>query len=79
MMEKIHNVQVMAATYNPTEPHGPRPFHLSGCSYITASTSVDANWVTYRSVEAAVQAGHSRGCKRCSEKSHNVPATIARI
>lgn len=79
MMEKRDNIQFMAATYNTTEPHGPRPYHLQGCSYVTASTSVGANWVTYRSIEAAVQAGHSRVCKRCSEKSRDALATVARM
>ncbi len=78
MMKKGNKIQVIAATYNSTEPHGPRPYHLPGCSYLTALTSVGTNWVTYMNVEAAVNAGHSRICKRCSKKPRNAVVPVRR-
>lgn len=56
---------VVAATLNPTKPHGPRPFHRPTCSFVLAQTTVPEHWRSYSSPGEAIRAGHPRPCKRC--------------
>jgi methylphosphotriester-DNA--protein-cysteine methyltransferase len=57
-------MQVVAATRNPTEPWGRRPYHRPDCSEVTKQGTVQSNWTTYPSV-AAAKADGRRPCKRC--------------
>ena len=57
--------KVVAATYNPTRPWGPRPYHRPECPYVNNSKSIPANWVAYRDISSAARAGHDRPCRRC--------------
>ncbi len=65
--------KVIAATYNPTEPRGPRPYHrICGlcppCPHTQNSKTAEENWKTYSSPEEANKAGHARPCEHCIEQ-----------
>ncbi len=54
-----------AATGNPTQPRGPRPYHCPECSEVTNLRAVGRNWVEYSDAVAARDAGHPQPCRRC--------------
>src|SRR4249920_755908 len=54
-----------AATGNPTQPWGPRPYHCPECPQIAKHFALDQNWVDYSNAAAAQAAGHPRACKIC--------------
>jgi hypothetical protein len=56
---------VRAATNNPTEPWGPRPYHCPDCSEVTKSGTRPDNWERYTTIEDAGLAGHFDSCKIC--------------
>jgi hypothetical protein len=58
---------ITAATKNPTQPWGPRPFHCSECREVTKRGVVGENWRSYLTVASAKQAGHERSCAVCFE------------
>ena len=55
-----------AATGNPTQPWGPRPYHCPECPQVVANPLVvGRNWVDYSDADKARIAGHPRACKIC--------------
>jgi len=58
-------MRVVAATKNPSEPHGRRPFHRPDCSHVTKIGTVRRNWTAYESA-AAARADRRKPCARCS-------------
>jgi hypothetical protein len=58
-------MKVVAATFNPTEPWGIRPYHRPDCSYVTKSSHVEGYWRDYDSA-AEAQADERPPCERCN-------------
>jgi len=58
-------MRVVAATKNPTQPHGRRPYHRPQCFYVTKEGVVEENWTEYPSC-AEAQADLRRPCGRCN-------------
>ncbi len=56
--------KVIAATENPTEPWGRRPFHCPECFQTRRKNANDLNWRAYSNV-AKAQAGGRKPCKNC--------------
>lgn len=56
---------VKAATDNPTEPWGPRPFHCPECFYTQRQDTVPVYWHTYGNAPQARIQGHQDPCKCC--------------
>ena len=57
-------MEVIAATKNPSEPRGRRPYHLLGCSYVTKIGHVPGYWTRYQNATAA-RADKRRPCELC--------------
>jgi len=64
-MASVYTGKVLAATLNPSQPWGPRPYHRPGCYYVRNTKTVVGHWVTYPNSTSAVRAGHPNPCKRC--------------
>src|SRR5262245_57420608 len=60
---------VKAATDNPMEPWGPRPFHCPECFQTRRRDTVASYWHSYRNVSEAQAQGHERPCKSCFSRS----------
>jgi hypothetical protein len=57
-------MKVVAATRNPTEPWGIRPYHRPECWYVTKAGHIDNNWTEYATAVAA-RADDREPCRRC--------------
>lgn len=57
--------KLVAATYNPTKPWGPRPYHCPDCAHVSKTQAVPGNWISHPSIAEAIKKGHPRGCKHC--------------
>ena len=60
------NREVVAAHFNPTEPHGPRPYHRPDCTYVNDLRAVGAYWKHYPRAASAIADGHVSACRRCA-------------
>ena len=54
-----------AATLNKSRPRGGRPYRCPDCSEIAKALAVNANWIIYPDLTAALSAGHGRACRLC--------------
>jgi ribosomal protein L37AE/L43A len=54
-----------AATGNPAEPRGPRPFHCPDCQQVTMARTASGSWRVYQTPAEARAAGHLWPCKSC--------------
>ena len=57
--------KLVAATWNPTQPWGPRPYHCPTCPEANKPDKVPSNWLDYPTPEDATRAGHDRACDIC--------------
>jgi hypothetical protein len=57
--------QVVAATENPTQPSGPRPYHCPDCSEVSKYGTVPGHWREYPDPIFARLAGHDSACRVC--------------
>lgn len=55
----------VASTDNPSEPHGPRPFHCPECHQVRKKGAVSGYWKEYKTPVDARAAGHPSPCKSC--------------
>jgi len=57
--------KIVAATENPTQPWGPRPYHCPDCSEVKKHGTVPAHWKEYPDPRSATLAGHDSACRIC--------------
>jgi len=66
--------EVVAATWNDSEPLGARPYHCRKCREVTKARTVESNWETYATAAAAAAVGHKRPCAVCFPAAARAPA-----